>query len=236
VYKRHLEPSLFPLCRWWLAESNPPTGIAEWALILHYRGLTPNAVICLGAPGGVGALLAHAPLSETIHLICRPEHLQSAGAVLDLSEPIRMARMVLAPERFSPAHTNHVKRVWPDRLAGLEALYATDPGAADAFAPYQLEQGIFYGADRDGRLVSVAGTHLISPSERIGAIGNVYTLPSFRGQGLARACTSAVCKELIAQGLTTVLNVGTDNTPAIELYRRLGFEQACIFFETIASR
>ncbi len=229
-----LEPSLFPLCRWWLAERMSPAGPGDWALVLHYRGLTPNAVICVGEPVAAGALLAQVPLPDTIHLMCRPEHMQPAGAVLELQASHHMARMVLSPERFRPAPADDVLRLAPDRLADLQALYAADPDAADAFAPYQLEQGIFFGAEVEERLVSAAGTHLVAPTERIGAIGNVFTLPSFRGQGYASACTSAACSQLLARGLTTVLNVGTANLSAIRVYERLGFESYCTYFETVA--
>jgi predicted GNAT family acetyltransferase len=116
----------------------------------------------------------------------------------------------------------------------LRALYTLDPVAAGAFAPYQLADGVFYGIEEGGRLVCVAGTHLVAPTEKIGAVGNVFTHPDHRRQGLAAACTSAVCAELLAGELTVVLNVGIENAPAMRLYRQLGFEKHCTYYETVA--
>jgi predicted GNAT family acetyltransferase len=147
-----------------------------------------------------------------------------------------MTRMVLAPDQFRPTPTDGVVHLTMERLDDLQALYAVDDEAADAFAPYQLADGLFFGVEVDGRLVSVAGTHLIAPNEKIGAVGNIFTHPDYRGLGYAAACTSAICAELLAQELTVVLNVGVKNIPAVRLYERLGFEKYCTYYETIGSK
>ena len=81
-----------------------------------------------------------------------------------------------------------------------------------------MADGVFYGAREDGRLVSAAGTHLVSPTEVIGAVGNIFTLPQHRGRGHGTACTAAVCAQLLGQGLTTLPNVSVTNLPAVRLY------------------
>ncbi len=64
-------------------------------------------------------------------------------------------------------------------------------------------------------------------------VGNVFTTPSERGQGLAQAATAAVVEELRAvRGCRDVgLNVVAGNSPAVAVYRRLGFETHCPFWE-----
>ena len=77
----------------------------------------------------------------------------------------------------------------------LEELYSY--GGGDAFRQRSLELGVFYGVFEGERLVSVAGTHIVSDNERIAALGNVMTHPDYRGRGLATLATSAVCEELL---------------------------------------
>jgi len=226
-----LEADLFPQCRWWLAERG-----TEWGLVLHFGGLDPHAAICLGDPAAVGMLLVEAPLPDQVHLICRPEHLDYARETWLLPAPNYVARMVLAPERFRAALADRVVRLSMEHLDSLRALYAVDPAAADAFAPYQLAGGVFFGVEADNQLVSAAGTHLVALAEGIGAIGNIFTHPAHRRHGYGAACTSAVCTELLVQDLTVVLNVGVQNTPAVRLYERLGFQEYCYYYETIGTK
>ncbi len=128
------------------------------------------------------------------------------------------------------------RRITPADLPALNALYAAEEGP-DAFAPFQVEQGVFYGVEVDGRLAAAAGTHLVAPGEGIAAVGNVYTAPPFRGRGLAQACTSAVTAHLFALGVRdVVLNVAQGNDAAIRAYERLGFQTVCPFWEGIGVR
>ena len=117
----------------------------------------------------------------------------------------------------------------------LHALYAL--GGGDAFSPTQVTQGVFYGVEQDGRLISVAGTHLVSDAYSVGAVGNVMTHPDHRGHGYATLATRAVCAELIRRGIKTiVLNVRQDNAPAIRMYEKLGFVRYCPFYEGVIER
>ena len=87
------------------------------------------------------------------------------------------------------------------------------------------------------RLVSVAGTHIVSDNERIAALGNVMTHPGYRGQGLATMATSAVCEELLERGIELIgLSVSRSNMAAIRVYEKIGFKRRVPFFEGTATR
>jgi ribosomal protein S18 acetylase RimI-like enzyme len=231
-----LEPHLFPLCRWWLAEAVAESDDAGWALILCFVGLNPPAVVCLGHASGVGLLLAEAGLPDQVFLVCQMAHLPAAQESFDVPSPQHMVRLALESERFRPAPTGEVIRLSPADLDAVQVLYAAERGAADAFAAYQLADGVFFGVRVEGRLISVAGTHLVAPGEGIGAVGNVFTHPAHRRRGYAAACTSAVCADLLGWGMTVVLNVNTRNLPALRLYQRLGFREHCTYYEATATR
>jgi ribosomal protein S18 acetylase RimI-like enzyme len=144
-------------------------------------------------------------------------------------------RMVLDPKAFAPVPRENVEKLVPRHADELAELYryAADPGEeVVAFSPSQIEHGVFYGIREDGKLVSVAGTHVWSASEGVTAIGNVFTMPDYRGRGYALQCTSAVTGDAVTAGLKTiVLNVRQDNSAAIHVYQKLGYEPYSLFLE-----
>jgi len=149
-----------------------------------------------------------------------------------------------AGERWS--NTNRLKSqvptgVWKllrldvSHLPLLEELYSY--GGGDAFRRRSLELGVFYGVFDAGRLISVAGTHIVSECEHIAALGNVMTHPGYRSQGLATMATSAVCKELLERGVELIgLSVSRSNEAAIRVYENIGFKRRVPFFEGTATR
>jgi predicted GNAT family acetyltransferase len=103
------------------------------------------------------------------------------------------------------------------------------------FSPAQVVDGGYFGIRDNGRLVAAAGTHLINRCESVAAVGNVFCVPEYRGQGLGARVTSADVNALIKDGIQTIgLNVSPEN-PAAKLYYRLGFRKACLYIEGTAS-
>ena len=99
-----------------------------------------------------------------------------------------------------------------------------------------LATGRYVGIREDGRLVCVAGVHVYSPVFGVAALGNVATLPSLRGRGLARGACAALCRLLLEDGIETIaLNVRADNAAAIASYATLGFEPAAEYVEASLS-
>ena len=140
-----------------------------------------------------------------------------------------MWRLALQPASFQPAEGDCV-RLRPAHSDQLVALYTLGGGLA--FSPTQIEHGVFYGILADGQLVAAAGTHLVSPTYDVAAVGNVFTHPEHRGRGYGTACTSAVVVELLEHGTRdVVLNVGQENVGALRIYERLGFARYCPFLE-----
>jgi ribosomal protein S18 acetylase RimI-like enzyme len=150
----------------------------------------------------------------------------------DWPEAVPMWRMVLPAGQFQPVEGDCVA-LGVDDAAELEALYAL--GGGPAFSPRQLEAGAFWGLRVAGSLLAAAGTHLVSVTYGVGAIGNVFTHPGHRGQGYGTATTSAVVEDLMAQGIEAiVLNVGQENRAGVRVYEKLGFERYCPFWEGAA--
>jgi mycothiol synthase len=90
--------------------------------------------------------------------------------------------------------------------------------SADWFDP----AGLFV-AERDGRII---GFHWTKVEDGIGEVYVVGIDPDAQGGGLGTALTARGLRHLHDQGLPIVdLYVEGDNTPALKVYRRLGFEQ-----------
>jgi GNAT superfamily N-acetyltransferase len=224
-----LEPSLFAQCQWLGAEHD---GEMQ-ALTLFFTGLNPPALFTMGDADGVAAIMDSALQPERAYFTCRAEHLPVVKGYYNLDEIEHMFRMAIIPEDFRPVPGPTVKLDLP-YLGALRQLYQL--GGGDAFAPYQLRDGIYYGVEVNGQLVSVAGTHLVSPTFGVAAVGNVFTHPDHRRRGYAATCTSHVVEELLAQGLNIVLNVNQQNAEAIGVYERLGFRKYCPYIEVVGQR
>lgn len=227
-----LEPEMFAQCTWVGAE----TGGRLRALVLHFHGLEPAALLLMGDTGGLRAILDGALRPERVYLTCRPAHLSMTRDFYAWDRTTSMWRMVLKAARFRPGErAGTCVRLTPVHTDQLSELFALGRDIV-AFSPAQVAQGVFYGVMAADQLVAVAGTHLVSPAYGVAAVGNVFTHPDHRGRGYGTATASAVVAELLRRGIRgVVLNVSQDNAVAISIYERLGFERHCPFLEGPAS-
>lgn len=224
-----LEPGMFEQTTWAKAEE---AGQLQTVVML-FRGLNPPALFLMGGTDGLRAILEEVLFPQRVYLTCRPEQLPITHDFYLWEETIPMWRMVLQPSSFRPVKGDCVRleSVHSNQLAELYTLYRIS-----AFSLAQLQQGVFYGILVRGQVVAAAGTHLISPTYGVAAVGNILTHPDYRERGYGTAATSAVVAELLQRGIRDiVLNVGQDNTGAIRIYEQLGFERYCPFFEGPAS-
>lgn len=233
-----LAPGFFEACEWHAAASQTPPGSA--ALLLLYRAFETPVLITLGTPQTIGPLLDEIGGERELYLSVRPEILPLVKARYMVKPETAMWRMLLAPEAFRPSPLRQAERLGPGDLQALQQLYADGlqtGEAPDFFSPEMVEQGVFFGIREGPALVATAGTHLYSPQESVGTVGNVYTRRDRRGRGLAGGVTGAVTAKLLEMGLQTiVLNVAQANPAAIRVYERLGFARYCAFYEGHALR
>ncbi|MGZ4829186.1 MAG: GNAT family N-acetyltransferase [Candidatus Angelobacter sp.] len=117
----------------------------------------------------------------------------------------------------------------------MSVVYAaTRPGRA--LCPRIQKLGQFLGireqGKEDGKLVAMGGLRLHLPGCR--EITTVATLPGHEGHGYATAIMRALIERIHARGERPFLTVRTDNTRAVEIYRRLGFkERTLLYSQTI---
>ncbi len=228
-----LQPAFAPHCRWLVDEEG---------LVLLFDGLTPTVLMSVGSPTALATVLTEAaePLPDQVYLSIREEHEAVIGQFYDNSADRRlMVRMALPAVVTLPPTDPDAVRLTVDDAPRLRQLYTHGgPFTPDAFDPYQLDGGIFFGlADETGALAAVGGTHIVNRGEGVAAIGNIYTRPDCRGRGYARRITAAIVNAAQADGITNlVLNVDTRNHVARSLYESLGFVVHCSFVEGVAER
>lgn len=225
-----LEPGFFEQCHWFSADL---AGVLR-ALVLLFEGLDPPALFLMGEPVGLTMILGAALRPDTVWFTCREAHLPALQTHYLTGQMDYMLRMTLSAADFRPTTSFGVERLGPGYVSELTRLYASAQG--NAFSPYQLARGVFYGVQHRGRLVSAAGTHIVASTIGMAAVGNVCTYLEYRGRGYATRSTSAVCAELLTMGLDVVLNVAQNNADAIHIYKKLGFKVYCPFVEGVAVR
>ena len=231
-----------------LADLDPPDAEhAQWfgpplgsAVVLVYDAYDPPILVCHGDVDDCATTLTEPDvqtLTTTAYVNMTPAQSDLLARQFRHFDRRPMVRMLLEAHARArePASTPKVERLGPSDLDALRALYAEEPPAF--FRPAQLRDGVYCGV-RDGHdLIAVAGTHVVSTSTHVAALGNVHTRHDRRGLGLATAVTLAVCAELAGQGITTcVLNIVASNHAARRVYERVGFREYCRYDEGIAER
>lgn len=220
-----LEPHLFPLSEWWTAE-----GPGGRALLLHSRGGLGRALFALGDPEALDAILRLHPGPRFSFASVRPEHRPVLARHFHLLRSQLMVRMSVERAAFRPTPGPAVRLGGGD-IGRINRLYSAE-GGPTAYTSRHIEEGVYYGVFVDGRLASIAGTHVVAPSQGVAVVGNVFTHPRYRGQGLAAVATSAVTEFLLRSCPLVVLTVEATNEPALRVYRRLGYRQECTLHET----
>jgi ribosomal protein S18 acetylase RimI-like enzyme len=129
-------------------------------------------------------------------------------------------QMVANPPKHIKSNVK-VSRVRKKDVEELDRFYSEQDSRA--WTPLQFKVGPFYCVKRNGKIVSVAGTHLKTP--QIACIGSIATSEAYRRQGLAAACTSALALDLASKGRIISLFVRSDNKPAVSMYEKLGFRK-----------
>jgi ribosomal protein S18 acetylase RimI-like enzyme len=224
-----LDDREFGRTRWGVAFA----GSDPVAVVLEYAGLAPQPVFVMGENAGIAAILRELIRPRAAYLAARTEHLSAVASTYRVEPGPPMVRMWVDRTTFRP-YPAEVARLLPVEVGDLNRLYQL--GFTAWLPPSAVAEGVYYGIRVGGRLVSAAGTHVISPEARMGVVGNVMTHTDFRGRGYATALTGAVTADLLRFCDQVVLNVRSDNPPALQAYAKLGYREHVRFEERLIHR
>ncbi len=203
------------------------------ALTLEYAGPSPQPVFVMGRSDGIGAILRDLIRPRTAYVAALPANLPAVEANYRVDLGPQMVRMWVDRATFRP-YPADVRRILPAEVGDLNRLYQL--GFAAWLQSSAIADGLYYGIRVNGRLVAAAGTHVISREARLAVVGNVLTHADHRGRGYATAATGAVTADLLRFCDQVVLNVRADNPPALQAYRRLGYQEHVRFEERLVHR
>jgi ribosomal protein S18 acetylase RimI-like enzyme len=203
------------------------------AVALEYAGLSPQPLFLMGEGDGIEAILRQVIRPRVAYVATMPEELPAVEQHYRVDSGASMVRMWVDRSHFRPDPSD-VRKILPAEIGELNRLYGL--GFASWLQASSVSEGVYYGMKVGGQLVSAAGTHVISAAARLGVVGNVLTHHQFRGRGYATAVTGAVTAELLRNCDQVVLNVRADNPPALNVYRRLGYQEHCRFEERLIHR
>lgn len=121
------------------------------------------------------------------------------------------------------------------RLRFLKEIGYAGKGVANAIRDYMLDaipRGQFAAwiAEADSEIIATSGLvfnqkvpHGRNPSGREGFVLNIYTLPEWRGRGIATALMKTIVQHVRQQGVTCIRLHTSDDGAGI--YRKLGFRR-----------
>ncbi|HEY6057084.1 MAG TPA: GNAT family N-acetyltransferase [Candidatus Limnocylindrales bacterium] len=203
------------------------------ALVLEYAGMSPQPLFVMGRGDGIEAVLRDLIRPRAAYVAAQTGDLPAVAVHYRIDPGPPMVRMWVDRQHFHPFPAD-VRRLLPAEIGDLNRLYQL--GFASWLPGSSIVEGVYYGVRVGGRLVAAAGTHVISPAARLAVVGNVFTHVDYRGRGYATAVTGAVTAELLRSCDQVVLNVRSDNPPALQAYRRLGYREHVRFEERLAHR
>ena len=91
------------------------------------------------------------------------------------------------PEPSAPGLVALAEADMPELSRLQEQANPAEVAGATALEPYMLATGQYFGIREGGELISAGGVHLCSLQYSVAVLGNIATLPEWRGRGLARA-------------------------------------------------
>lgn len=224
-----LQPHLFQRSAWWSSR-----GAGGQALLLHSAGGLGNALFAQGTVDALEAALRLHPGPRYTFLTCELHHLETVRLHFELPDHNPVLRMVTTRDTFRDA-PGETTRLSGSDVRDINRLYRAD-GTPAFYTAQNIDDAVYYGVVDRGRLVAVAGTHVISYPDSIAVAGNVFVHPRYRGQGMSRLVTGAVTRELLQGCREVVLSVDPENTPAVRSYEGLGFREVGRLIEGAATR
>jgi GNAT superfamily N-acetyltransferase len=243
-----------------LADLEPPySEQAQWAgatrdglslsgLALMYSGLNPPLLFFFGESEAIAALLLYG-VGPDLAYITAPLDLEAlCRNYYHLHHVQHMYRMRVTRGTFVNSITD--QRDFPrvarlgvshtDIIESFIALAAETDGRAwgdVAFDRVMVADGFYHGVFQAEKLIAVGGTHVVSRSMSLAAVGNVVVHPEHRRMGLGAAISAAVTRTLIEEEIDLiVLNVSRTNGSALKTYKKLGYRIVSDFLEALGAR
>ncbi len=184
------------------------SNIAPFIGMANWKEDSQKKIIELNQPDREWFLL----IADTLHFIEQLELLVTMPIHQFVCSNLNTAPIKDNQIEFIPLNETHI-----EEMLVLTAL--TKPGP---FSKDTIQFGNYHGIFENGKLVAMGGErmHVANYTE----ISAICTHPDSQGKGYAARITQFLAAAIIDKGQIPFLHARTDNTKAIEVYKRLGFE------------
>jgi predicted GNAT family acetyltransferase len=219
----------------WHALSGCQSAFAEGnASALRYRpDYTPFAATIDDTTDSLNALTGIMPNGATVAVVTRNE--LTFPDALAVSRRALIEQMLLTNATIMhqiPGLPPTARPLGDSDVPAMLALTAlTQPGP---FAARTHALGRYLGAFEGDTLIAMAGERMCL--DGFVEISAVCTHPDHRGKALSGRLIAALARPALARGETPFLHVFNDNTPALAVYKRLGFSIRATFHLAAVTR
>lgn len=186
----------------------------QTSLSAYFRGLA-KIVSVLGTATSVNAVMPHISLK----LFRRIEYVLMCAE----TPPSALPASSLS---FEQVKARDIPRVFPLQEGYEKEEVLLDPayynkGVSLLLFGQKVKKYPHYMGMYDRRVVSMA--RINAKGWNVSQIGGVYTLPGFRNRGFAKETVACLMNAIHANGRYPALFVKVQNSPALALYKALGF-------------
>lgn len=183
----------------------------------------PPTVILGGCAESAGELLHHLPDGPyTIHETPRGFLTVLESKIPAESKVYHERRMELRRGGFKAVDSSSARKLMVSDDVALADFFGALPHAAGGMRRWIEGAQCLLGIFEDSKLVAMGSTFCAVPEGW--SLVSIKTRESHRRRGLAAQVTSALCVEAFKHVDVVELTVLSDNSPAIALYQKLGFE------------
>ncbi|MEX1294748.1 MAG: hypothetical protein AB1Z67_01120, partial [Candidatus Limnocylindrales bacterium] len=130
------------------------------AVVMEYRGVSPQPVFAMGEPDGISAILRDVVRPRIAYVGAKAEAFRGVREHYRADAPAPMVRMVVERDTFRPVVGDAVRLDQGD-TGHLNRLYQL--GFNASLPDQAVAAGVYYGVRRGTRLIAAAGTHVVSP-------------------------------------------------------------------------
>ena len=200
-------------------ESNQVVGVCA-----VYRAFSTPSIVLEAATGEVKKALvkkAVSEISDEFISLCPTEDVNLFKEYSSILHTHLEQQMIADPPKKIKYSDVKCEKVRKNDLELLNKFYLEHH--TEAWVPVQFRAGPYYCVKHEGKIVSVAGVHLVTP--QIAQLGNIVTDDAYQNRGFATACTNMLVADLASKGRIISLFVRIDNAPAIHVYEKLGFSK-----------
>jgi len=192
-------------------------------MIYHDRGF--DSIVFCGSEKGVEIVLDHVKPVRAVMPMVEFKYMKAVSRSLghNIGSVYDCMLMVCSRDMFKPKVRHRVLKLEDRHADILRSFWVEKRGREISVEEAKELLGKpTFAVVSGGRILSIA--NILAVTSAVSMIGGVYTIPEFRGRGLATSVVSKATEEALKLSRLSTLVVRSENLPAVRLYRKVGYE------------